>query len=110
MILKTRLVLSTNLVYNDEMKAVVRLTRHAEKQLSKAPLHIQNAFLTWVLSVQLSGLAQVRSLKSYHDEPLKGKRKGQRSIRLSRQWRVIYETENQEILVTILEVNAHDYR
>ncbi len=51
-----------------------------------------------------------QKIKGYHDEPLKGKRKGQRSIRLSKSYRAIYTIKKNEIeFVSIEEVNKHDY-
>jgi proteic killer suppression protein len=53
----------------------------------------------------------VREIKSFHDEPLKGKRSGQRSIRLNKDYRAIYVI-NQDGGVEILEVqevNKHEY-
>lgn len=47
----------------------------------------------------------------YHDEPLKGKRVGQRSIRLNRAYRAIYEIDEtgQVHFIEVLEVNKHEY-
>ncbi|MGH1469309.1 MAG: hypothetical protein ACRBBP_10615 [Bdellovibrionales bacterium] len=45
--------------------------------------------LSWVEAVELKGLRQIRRLSGFHDEPLKGKRKGQRSIRLNKAYRAI---------------------
>ena len=69
------------------------------------------AFYTWVKSVELDGIRKTRKVAGYHDERLKGERKGQRSVRLSRSYRVIYEeTESGNIvLVGVLEVNKHEY-
>ena len=93
------------------MKTEVVITRIARKGLEAAPTHVRNKFLDWVSSVRRFGLAEVRRVPAFHDEPLQGKRKEQRSIRLNRQWRAIYtETAEQTILVTILEVTTHDYR
>ncbi len=53
----------------------------------------------------------MRKIPGFHDEPLKGKRKGERSIRLSRSYRAVYTTDaaaNMEI-VTVEEVTKHDY-
>ena len=49
--------------------------------------------------------------KGFHDEPLKGKRQGQRSVRLNRAYRAIYvEHETGEVeLIEVLEVNKHEY-
>lgn len=53
----------------------------------------------------------VRRLPGFHDEPLKGQRQGQRSIRLNRAYRAIYvERHGGEIeLVEVMEVNKHEY-
>ena len=39
--------------------------------------------MAWIEDVGHRGLSEVRKLPGYHDEPLHGVRKGQRSIRLS---------------------------
>lgn len=82
-----------------------------EKQLAKVPKHIRIKLLAWAKAVELEGIAEVRKLPGYHDEPLKGKRTGQRSIRLSRSYRAIYEEfEEEEVnIISIEEVNKHDY-
>jgi proteic killer suppression protein len=88
----------------------VRLTSGAEKDLLKLPRHIVVNFRNWVRSVRLEGLDNVRLIKGYHDEALKGKRAGQRSVRLSRSYRAIYSIQKEEIeLVVVEEVNKHDY-
>lgn len=93
------------------MTIQVVITRAARKGLENAPPHVRDKFGIWVKTVRLFGLTKARSVPSFHDEPLQGKRQGQRSIRLNKQWRAIYtETEADTILVTVLEVNAHDYR
>jgi proteic killer suppression protein len=40
---------------------------------------------------------------------LKGKQKGERSVRLSRAYRLIYKEFNKEVHVELLEVNKHEY-
>ena len=89
----------------------VWLTKFAEKQLKKLPQNIVAAYYTWARTVQLDGIRKTRKLSGYHDEPLKGDRKGQRSVRLNKSYRVIYEeTETGNIiLIAVLEVNKHDY-
>lgn len=81
------------------------------KQLKKVPRHIVDALQAWADKVEVFGMAEVRKIKGYHDEPLKGDRKGQRSVRLSRQWRAIYEEHDHgEIcLVVVEEVIPHAY-
>ncbi len=69
----------------------VRLTPKAEKDYFILPKHIQKKFDYWVGAVSEFGIRHVRIMKSFHDEPLRGNREGQRSIRLSRSYRAIYE-------------------
>jgi len=64
----------------------------------------------WVESVETTGLESVRQVPGYHDEPLKGNRRGQRSIRLSLAYRAIYIIRNEQMeFVSVEEVNKHDY-
>ncbi len=44
------------------------------------------------------GLSEVRKIPGYHDEPLKGKRKGQRSIRLNIAYRAIYAINKEGVV------------
>jgi toxin HigB-1 len=89
----------------------VRISRAAQKELRKAPLHIVRKLDGWIRAVELSGLETVRRIAGYHDEPLKGPRAGQRSIRLSHSYRAIYvlDEENQVKFVRIEEVSKHGY-
>lgn len=76
----------------------------------KIPNIILEKIKIWVLRVELDGMQKTRMIKSYHDEPLMGDRKGQRSIRLNRKYRLIYmELGREVIIVKVLEVNAHEY-
>ena len=88
----------------------VALSKNARKDLEKVPVNIVRKLLTWVEAVKHEGLENVRKLKGYHDEPLSGKRFGQRSIRLSKSYRAIYTIEGEEVIIAIVqEVNKHDY-
>jgi proteic killer suppression protein len=82
-----------------------------EKQLRKLPDFVIVKLLGWARSVELKGLREIRRIPGYHDEPLKGDRKGQRSIRLSKGYRAIYTEEEDGTvnLVIIEEVNKHEY-
>jgi proteic killer suppression protein len=52
----------------------------------------------------------VRKRPGFHDEPLKGDRLGQRSIRLNKTWRAIYEVQGGEAqFVSVEEVTPHKY-
>ncbi len=61
----------------------VQLTKKAEKGLMQAPLHIKNKFAIWIQSLQRDGLLETRKRSGFHDKPLKGKREGERSVRLN---------------------------
>jgi proteic killer suppression protein len=89
----------------------VVLSRDAKRDLLKVPLHIVRKLQGWVDDIEYSGLCKTRKIPGYHDELLKGKRLGQRSIRLSKSYRAIYilDHENKIEIVKVLEVNKHDY-
>jgi proteic killer suppression protein len=85
--------------------------RRVSKQLDKLPTHIRDKFFSWVDDIDLLGLGDVRKRPGWHDEPLSGARKGQRSIRLSRSYRAIYierQTGQMELL-EVIEVSKHEY-
>lgn len=89
---------------------VVELTSKAKKELIKLPEYIQMKFYSWADNIEEFGLEYVRKIKGYHDEPLRGKRKGQRSVRLSQAYRAIYVLENGEPrVIEVIEVNKHKY-
>jgi toxin HigB-1 len=85
--------------------------KSVEKQLDRIPEVIIRKFRIWVVLIEESGLGEMRRHKGFHDEPLRGQRQGQRSVRLNRAYRAIY-TENIEgnvELVEVLEVSKHEY-
>ena len=83
-----------------------------KKALKKVPKFVIKSLQQWVLSVHTIGLVSTQKLKGYHDEPLKGKRHGQRSVRLNRKWRLIYSLQKNGSLkiVKVEEITPHDYR
>jgi toxin HigB-1 len=89
----------------------VSIAPRAEKQLGKAPRHIVDKLLAWVLWIEREGIEEVRKIPGFHDEPLKGKRRGRRSIRLSRAYRAIYRVAESGGLEIVLveEVTKHGY-
>lgn len=92
------------------MKTSVELSDKAKKQLKKLPKHIVFKFYAWAEFLSEVGLLEVRKSKGFHDEPLKGDRKGQRSIRLNKSYRAIYIEINGSIeLIEVLEVSNHEY-
>ncbi|MBK7845788.1 MAG: hypothetical protein IPJ71_19300 [Bdellovibrionales bacterium] len=89
----------------------IRLTNVARKQIGRLPDHIQCKFEYWKDLIIHMGLREARKYKGFHDEPLHGKRSGERSVRLSKSYRIIYReirNEKHDIL-EILEVNKHEY-
>ena len=89
----------------------IDLTKDAKKDLGKVPFYIKEKLLLWVDAIERMGIHQIRKIPGYHDEPLKGDRQGQRSIRLNKAYRAIYvENEQKEIMIiSIIEVNKHEY-
>ncbi len=91
------------------MRIVV--SKQAQKQLNLVPDHIYEKYLYWKDLLEKHGLLETRKCKGFHDEPLKGKRVGQRSVRLSLAYRAIYiegDRDRYEV-IEIIEVNKHEY-
>lgn len=93
------------------MLSRVVISKSAQRDVKKAPIQVRRKLALWVRSVETVGIEAVRKVSGYHDEPLHGQRAGQRSIRLSRQWRAVYAVlkEGQVEFVEIQEVNPHAY-
>ena len=93
------------------MITTVLLTKEAEKQIRKCPRHVAVKLQAWVESVENDGLEETRKIPGFHDEPLKGHRTGQRSIRLSRAYRAIYTLTTTGVAnrVRIVKVTKHEY-
>ncbi len=89
----------------------IEISSKAQKQLQKIPLQIYRKLFVWVEMVKEIGLEKTRKIPGFHDEPLKGVRKGQRSIRLNKSYRAIYELKQSGSfeLIEIQELNKHDY-
>lgn len=89
----------------------IQITKNALRDLKKVPKYLQEKFSAWVIAVNHVGLEETRKRPGWHDEPLLGHRKGQRSIRLNKQWRAIYIIkENQTIeFVEVMEITPHEY-
>lgn len=88
----------------------VRLSPKAKRDVRKIPLPIALKLNAWIEDVGHRGICEVRKIKGYHDEPLKGKRLGQRSIRLNISYRAIYIITSDVIsFIEVKEVNKHEY-
>ena len=88
----------------------VVISKSAKKDLKKVPSYIAVKLQAWVNDIEIQGLEEVRKVPGWHDEPLHGKSKGQRSIRLSKSYRAIYVIKKTQIeFVSIEEVHKHGY-
>ncbi len=89
----------------------VFLSEKLKLSLKKLQPHILIKLFEWIEAVSHEGLLHVRKRRGWHDEPLKGNRKGQRSIRLNKKWRAIYllKDNGQIEFIEIIEVTPHDY-
>ncbi len=91
------------------MSTKVSATSRFYKQLSRVPTFIVDKVNFWIWEVQTVGIATAMKRPGYHDEPLKGNRFGQRSVRLSRSYRLIYRVKSTQLQIELLEVTKHDY-
>ena len=93
------------------MIRMIVISERARKQLARVPRRIAEKLLGWVDLVVEDGLEEARRVPGYHDEPLRGDRLGQRSIRLNIHYRAIYEIRNNGTIefVSVEEVNKHEY-
>ncbi len=89
------------------MRVIVDLSA-VRKVLKKTPTHIVDKLHYWARSVEKFGMQEVRKLPGLHDEPLKGQRSGQRSIRLSKAYRAIYREKNSGE-IEVMEISKHEY-
>lgn len=88
----------------------VTITKAALRELASIPSYLLDKFEVWVKTIEEIGLEEARKIPGYHDEPLKGKRRGQRSVRLNRSYRAIYRIiGDSAFLVEVIEVNKHEY-
>lgn len=89
----------------------VIINKRAQKQIDSVPVHIHRKFLYWLDLLQSIGLRESRKFKGFHDEPLTGQRLGERSVRLSKSYRVLYrELDNEKFeIIEVIEVNKHEY-
>lgn len=92
-----------------EVRTKVSRSRAFEKQLARVPEFIRKKVIFWIFLVESNGLNEVMKSPGFHDEPLKGVRKGQRSVRMNKAYRLIYHVIQDRIHIELLEVHKHDY-
>jgi mRNA-degrading endonuclease RelE of RelBE toxin-antitoxin system len=87
------------------------ITEHREiaKICRKLPLNVVKKYELWKNIIFRHGPEKLKEFPGFHDEKLKGERKGQRSSRLSDQYRVIYIAERDIVTVFVLEITPHNY-
>lgn len=73
-ILGCNLVKSRNIL-NVIIKSVI-ITKSVQRDLQKVPAYIALKLAAWVDAVAHDGLMEVRKIPGFHDEPLRGDRKG----------------------------------
>ncbi|MFT4607058.1 MAG: addiction module RelE/StbE family toxin [Urechidicola sp.] len=83
--------------------------RRVARQVKSNPMDILKRYEKWKDIVNVSGPDGLLLIKRFHDETLLGEWKGFRSSRLGRQFRVIYKIERGQVLVQVVNNNAHDY-
>lgn len=85
--------------------------KHIRKVLDRLPKNVRGKFYSWVMLIELDGLEEAQKRPGFHDEPLKGQRQGQRSVRLNQGYRVIYELSEIGTvkIIEVKEVTKHEY-
>jgi mRNA-degrading endonuclease YafQ of YafQ-DinJ toxin-antitoxin module len=84
--------------------------RRVDKQLSSVPVEILKRYEKWKEIVAISGPHGLHRIKGIHDEALFVQWRGCRSSRLGLQYRVIYRVRQQQVLVQVIDLTAHNYR
>ena len=88
----------------------VEFEKQVKKGLKKLPINVTKALTVWINIARIEGPVGLRALKGFNDEALKGKWKGYRSSRLSKQYRVIYPVHKEVVRIIVVDITAHDYR
>ncbi len=83
--------------------------RTIAKTCVRLPLQVLKKYELWKNIIFRHGPDKLREFLGFHDEKLKGDRKGQRSSRLSDQYRLIYGIERNIVTVMVVEITPHKY-
>ena len=84
-------------------------SKDIHKKCKKIPPQVLKKYELWKGLVFRHGPEILQKFPGFHDEKLKGGRKGQRSSRLNLQYRIIYSVDGEEITVYVLELTSHKY-
>ena len=83
--------------------------RNLSRTCRKLPPQVVKKYEVWKDIVFRHGPRKLRDFPGFCDEKLKGDRVGQRSSRLSVQYRLIYEVEKEIVTVRIIEITPYEY-
>ena len=75
----------------------------------KLPPNVVKKYNLWKDIVFSDGPEAVREFPGFRDEKLLGRRIGERSSRLSLQYRLIYTVDRDVVTVYVLEITPHKY-
>lgn len=76
------------------------------KQLKKLPVEVLKRYEKWKDIVRISGQAGLKAIRGFRDESLSGQWSGYRSSRLNKQYRVIYQIDNDKVYVLVERITA----
>jgi toxin HigB-1 len=88
---------------------VIKEHRDIREACKRAPRAVVKRYELWKSLVFRHGPEKFREFPGFHDEKLKGLRAGQRSSRLSLQYRVIYTVDRQTVTAFVLEISPHKH-
>ncbi len=88
---------------------LIKEHRDIKKVCRKLPRPIVKKYELWKDIVFRHGPEKLKEFPGFNDEKLKGERKGERSSRLSRRYRVIYSVQHDVLTVFVLEITPHEY-
>jgi proteic killer suppression protein len=87
----------------------IREHKSIARTCKRLPPQAVKKYEIWKNLVFRHGPEKLRAFPGFREEKLSGNRKGQRSSRLSWQYRVIYEVERDIVTVWVVEITPHDY-
>lgn len=87
----------------------IREHRNLNKIITKLPLDVVKKYELWKDIVYRHGPDKLREFTGFHDEKLKGELEGNRSSRLTIQYRVIYSIEKEIVSVYVIDITPHKY-
>lgn len=99
--------LSMKVEFRDRRLALIRTDRAAETNLPVSV--IKSCREKLVVLEAAPDERTLRNWKSLHYEKLGSDRKGQRSIRLNKQWRLVFELDDRNSPPSVMIVGIEDY-